>query len=102
MREALTTILIAIVPAMLSYFAATYKSRKELEIVKMQNQNELDRIERQSKAEVEKLERELEAQAKLYESNAQTDIAKDLMMNPKQLMEMLEIIESPTFKKLMK
>jgi hypothetical protein len=102
MNKIWSEIIIAIVPAVLSYLAAIRKSKQDLKTVKENHKAEIERIERQSEQDIKRLEKELEAQSKLYESNAQTDVISEYMRNPKKFQDMLNLMNDPRVKRFMK
>ncbi|WP_454871200.1 hypothetical protein [Priestia megaterium] len=104
MKDILITIvlplIIGIVPAIISYFAAKYQSMISLQIakdqqntalqtlkeqqnaemqkIKEQQNAEIQKIREQALLEIERMKAEVDKQAELYEKNVHTDLTKDV------------------------
>lgn len=87
-------VIVALISSIISYFASVSKGKSELKAVEIKNKSDIDRLERENDAalekikqehknEIEKMTLEMEKQAKLYESNAQTDMLTKIIGNDK-------------------
>lgn len=79
----IASVLGPIISGVLSYIAATKKSRTELEAAKERNRTELEKIKEIHKAEMEKLKATYEAESKSAEQQVQLELVKEAFNNPR-------------------
>jgi hypothetical protein len=87
MQDIIIQIIVPVITAIISFGAATYKSKNDLKRQTEINKTELEKIREQNKADIERMNAEIEKQSKVYENNKMTDVTydffKDMMKDPK-------------------
>ncbi|WP_431798877.1 hypothetical protein [Halobacillus andaensis] len=101
MTDILVTLLVGIVPAVLTYFGTMYQSKNQLKAAQEQHKTELDKIKAQHEAELEKMKQQIELQLKAEEQSAYTELSKSAfstMMDTPEMKKMLSSLMIDGFK----